>query len=144
MSQVDKQEQPASTDEDATLVAQSQLVLDSVGAVFSDLKQQWSARFSLAGKEWQLSKQSASMTVILCLMLAAVLSTVWLLSNLAMGYMLFQAGLSIYILFLSLVILNIALMLVLWHTIKNLCKNIGFSRCINSLTSDTADNEEDR
>jgi hypothetical protein len=135
-------EKAASTEDKTSLGAQSQLALDSVGAVFSDFQQQWAARFSLAGKEWQLTKQSASMVVIMCLMLAAILSTIWLLSNLAMGYMMFQAGLSVYGLCFCLVTLNIGLMIVLWLTIKKLCLNIGFSRCINSLTDGTKDEEQ--
>lgn len=140
MSSEDKQTAP--TEEQATLAEQSQLVFDSVGAVFNDFQQQWSARFKLAGKEWQLTKQSASMVVILCLMLAAILSTVWLLGNLAIGFMLFETGLSVYMLCLSLMGVNIVLVLVLWQTIKTLCLNIGFSRCINSLSSDLPNEEQ--
>ena len=135
-------EQPAPTEEQISLADQSQQVFDSVGAVLADCQQQWAARFSLAGKEWQLSKQSASMIVILCLMLAAILSTIWLISNLALGYMLYQAGLTIYVLCMCLLVLNLGLMFILWLTIKTLCLNIGFSRCLNSLTSNTANSEQ--
>ena len=137
----DKKEQAAPSEEQMSLAAQSQQILDSVGVVISDFQQQWAARFNLAAKEWQLSKQSASMVVILSLMLAAVLSTVWLISNLALGFMLFQAGLGVYILSLCLLVLNISLMLVLWLTIKKLCRNIGFSRFIDTLSSNTANTD---
>jgi flagellar biosynthesis protein FliR len=137
----DANKQPATTEEQMSLADQSQQVFDSVGAVLADYQQQWSARFSLAGKEWQLTKQSVTIIVVLCLMLAATLSTLWLISNVALGFMLYQAGLNVYILCLCLMALNIGLMLIIWKTIKTLCKNVGFSRSINSLTGDTKGEE---
>ncbi|WP_340677360.1 hypothetical protein [Paraglaciecola sp.] len=137
----DTNEQPASTEEQISLADQSQQVFDSVGAVLADYQQQWSARFSLASKEWQLTKQSVTIIVILCLMLAAILSTLWLISNVALGFMLYQSGLNVYILCLSLMTLNIGLMIIIWKTIKTLCKNVGFSRCINSLTGESKGEE---
>lgn len=112
---------------------EAQRLIKAAELLFNGYKQQCSAHLDLAGKEWKLSKQAVSMILMLTLFLSAVLSTLWILCNVALGSVLYQLGWPIYALSSILILLNILLMLVLWKTINSLANRVGFSRSFASL-----------
>lgn len=125
--------QTAPNDSDASLGAEAQALMQSMGLVFNSYQQRCVAHLNLAGKEWQLSKQAVSMILLLTLFMSAVMSCLWILCNVALGSMLHNMGWPLYALSLSLMALNIALLMVLWTAINSLANRVGFSRSIAAL-----------
>lgn len=131
MTDPEKQSSPEAAQEN--LGAEAQQLLHSAELLVDGYKQKCSAHLNLASKEWKLTKQSVSMLLMLTLFMSAVLSSLWIVCNVALGSVLYQLGWPIYALSLSLIVVNLILLFVLWTTINALANKVGFSRSIAAL-----------
>ncbi|MDP5031322.1 MAG: hypothetical protein NWQ54_15795 [Paraglaciecola sp.] len=110
-------------------------LLDSADLLIDGYKDKYSAQVNLASKEWKLSKQSLSMLLMLTMFMSAVLASLWILFNVALGSVMHNAGWPLYLLSSVLIVLNLLLLFVLWRTINSLADRVGFSRSISALFS---------
>lgn len=134
MSAPKQQQAPESVDN--TLSADLQKAFDSAGELLSTYQYTWSARLVLAQQEWALTKNAASMVLILALFMAAVIASLWLIINATIGTLLYQNGVPLWIIGLTLILTNTGLIVVLWTTMRHLLHNIGFSQLVKSLSGE--------
>lgn len=125
-----EKQQSDPTDTDASLGSEAQQLLKSMSLMIKSYQQQYASHLTLAGSEWKLSKQATSMILLLTLFMSAVLSSLWILCNVALGSVLHHLDWPIYALSLALMALNVGLLIILWKTVQTLLSKVGFSRSI--------------
>tara|TARA_R110002167_G_scaffold260869_6_gene467318 strand:- start:4374 stop:4775 length:402 start_codon:yes stop_codon:yes gene_type:complete len=129
-----EQNQQTSTEEELALRAQIERTVDSVGGLIAAYQQRFKSHYKLGQKEWLLSKQSAALVLLLTLIMSAMISTLWLITNGVIGSVLYKVGCPLWGLGSILLLLNIGIIIGLWQTIKTLIQKIGFSRLISSFS----------
>ncbi|MEP7702567.1 hypothetical protein [Paraglaciecola sp. 25GB23A] len=129
-----EQNQQTSTEEELALRAQIERTVDSVGGLIAVYQQRFKSQYNLAQKEWVLSKQSAALILLLTLILSAMISTLWLITNGVIGSLLYKVGCPLWGLGSILLLFNVGIIIGLWQTIKTLIQKIGFSRLISSFS----------
>lgn len=129
-----EQNQQTSTEEELALRAQIERTVDSVGGLIAAYQQRFKSHYKLGQKEWLLSKQSAALVLLLTLIMSAMISTLWLITNGVLGSVLYKVGCPLWGLGSILLLLNVGIIIGLWQTIKTLIQKIGFSRLISSFS----------
>ncbi|MCV2885179.1 hypothetical protein OE749_10800 [Aestuariibacter sp. AA17] len=105
-------------------------------------QQQWNAGVRLAQYEWQHSKHSFFLTILLSIVLGVVIAGLWGLINWAVALGLMSIDANYWVVIPSLFVLNLFASYVLWHTIKQTSSRIGFSRTWRVLKLSTPPEEE--
>jgi hypothetical protein len=130
----EQNQQTTTTEEELALRAQIERTVDSVGGLIAAYQHRFKSHYKLAQKEWLLSKHSAALILLLTLIMSAMISTLWLITNGIIGAVLYKVGCPLWGLGSILLFFNVGIIIGLWQTINTLIQKIGFSRLISSFS----------
>ncbi|WJG09240.1 hypothetical protein [Aliiglaciecola sp. LCG003] len=94
------------------------------------LRRQYAAGKDVVGAEWSLTKRSLGMSLLLGLLLCAVLSTTFVLVNVAIGVGLYTLGVHLALVFLALFCLDVVAVMICWKVLKRVCQQITMNRAL--------------